>query len=141
MSAEVNIPRLDLYDYIKGTAEQKKRFSDDIGQAFNETGFVTIANHGLSNGDRVYLNFTSGSSTTPTDSPYTVSNVATNTFTVTVGSATTNGNVTMYAVVLAEFDSSNATSFYTLIPGEGILAEEGIYVGVPADVTTTLFYG
>ena len=47
MSAEVNIPRLDLHDYIKGTAEQKKRFSDDIGQAFNETGFVTIANHGM----------------------------------------------------------------------------------------------
>jgi hypothetical protein len=70
---------------------------------------------------------------------YTVANVATNTFTVTVGSATTNGNVTMYAVVLAEFDSSNATSFYTLIPGEGILADEGIYVGLPADVTTTLF--
>jgi hypothetical protein len=99
---------------------------------------VTIANHGLSNGDRVYLNFTSGTSA---DSPYTVANVATNTFTVTVASATTSGNVTMYAVVLAEFDSSNATSFYTLIPGEGILAEEGIYVGLPADVTTTLFYG
>ena len=99
---------------------------------------VTIANHGLSNGDRVYLNFTSG---TTTDGPYEVSNVATNTFTVTVTSATTSGNVTMYAVLLAEFDSSNATSFYTLIPGEGILAEEGIYVGLPAAVTTTLFYG
>jgi hypothetical protein len=99
---------------------------------------VTIANHGLSNGDRVYLNFTSG---TAADGPYTVANVATNTFTVTVASATTSGNVTMYAVVLAEFDCSNATSFYTLIPGEGILAEEGIYVGVPAAVTTTLFYG
>lgn len=48
MSAEVNIPRLDLHDYTKGTAEQKKRFSDDIGKAFNETGFVTIANHGMS---------------------------------------------------------------------------------------------
>lgn len=47
MSAEVNIPRLDLDDYIKGTPEQKKRFSDDIGRAFNETGFVTIENHGL----------------------------------------------------------------------------------------------
>lgn len=47
MSAEVNIPRLDLHDYTKGTTEQKKRFSDDIGKAFNETGFVTIANHGM----------------------------------------------------------------------------------------------
>ena len=47
MTAEVNIPRLDLNDYIKGTSEQKKKFSDDIGKAYNETGFVTIANHGM----------------------------------------------------------------------------------------------
>ena len=100
---------------------------------------VTIANHGLSNGDRVYLNFTSGSSS---DNTYTVSNVSTNTFTVTVASATTSGNVTMYAAVLIELDCASATAFYTLIPGEGILAEQGIYVGLPsATVTTTLFYG
>ena len=100
---------------------------------------VTIANHGLSDGDRVYLNFTSGSSA---DNTYTVSNVSTNTFTVTVASATTNGNVTMYAVILVELDCASATAFYTLIPGEGVLAEEGIYVGLPsATVTTTLFYG
>jgi uncharacterized protein YhjY with autotransporter beta-barrel domain len=100
---------------------------------------VTIANHGLSNGDRVFLNFTSG---TAQDNVYTVANVATNTFTVTVASATTSGNVTMYAEILAEFDCSSGTAFYTLIPGEGILASTGIYVGLPsADVTTTIFYG
>jgi hypothetical protein len=99
---------------------------------------VTINNHGLANGDRVYLNFTSGSAT---DGPYDVSNVGTNTFTVTVASATTNGNVTMYASILVELDCSSATAFYTLIPGEGILATNGIYVGLPASVTTTLFYG
>ena len=99
---------------------------------------VTIANHGLANGDRVYLNFTSGSAA---DGPYDVSNVSTNTFTVTVASATTNGNVTMYAEILVELDCSSATAFYTLIPGEGILATNGIYVGLPASVTTTLFYG
>jgi len=47
MAAEVNIPRLDLNDYINGTSEEKKKFSDDIGKAYNETGFVTIANHGM----------------------------------------------------------------------------------------------
>lgn len=100
---------------------------------------VTIANHGLSNGDRVFLNFTSG---TAQDNVYTVANVATNTFTVTVASATTSGNVTMYTKILAEFDCSSGTAFYTLIPGEGILASNGIYVGLPsADVTSTIFYG
>ena len=44
----VNIPRLDLNTYINGDATARKKFSDDIGKAFNETGFVTITNHGLS---------------------------------------------------------------------------------------------
>jgi isopenicillin N synthase-like dioxygenase len=43
----VNIPRLDLNFYINGDKDQRKQFSDDIGKAFNETGFVTITNHGL----------------------------------------------------------------------------------------------
>jgi isopenicillin N synthase-like dioxygenase len=43
----VNIPRLDLNLYINGDNRQRKQFSDDIGKAFNETGFVTITNHGL----------------------------------------------------------------------------------------------
>ncbi|MBD1429522.1 MULTISPECIES: isopenicillin N synthase family dioxygenase [Sphingobacterium] len=46
--ALVNIPRLDLQHYTQGTAEQRAQFVQDIGKAFNETGFVTIANHGLS---------------------------------------------------------------------------------------------
>lgn len=54
--SKVNIPRLDLATYVNGTAEQRKQFSDDIGKAFNETGFVTITNHGLSKDliDRLY---------------------------------------------------------------------------------------
>lgn len=48
MSTEVNIPRLDLNTYTNGSAAERKQFSDDIGKAFNETGFVTITNHGLS---------------------------------------------------------------------------------------------
>jgi isopenicillin N synthase-like dioxygenase len=44
----VNIPRLDLDTYINGSAEERKAFSDSIGRAFNETGFVTVTNHGLS---------------------------------------------------------------------------------------------
>jgi len=44
----VNIPRLDLNDYVNGSAAERKKFSDDLGKAFNETGFVTITNHGLS---------------------------------------------------------------------------------------------
>lgn len=45
--SSITIPRLDLLEYTQGTAQQRHRFSQDIGKAFNETGFVTIANHGL----------------------------------------------------------------------------------------------
>ncbi len=100
---------------------------------------VTSANHGLSNGNRIYMDFTSG---TAQDEAYNVSNVTQNTFTVTVTSATTSGNVNLYPFILAEFDCSSGTSYYTLIPGEGILSDNGIYVGIPsASVTTTIFYG
>lgn len=100
---------------------------------------VTIANHGLSNGAVVGLNFTSG---TAVDEAYTVANATANTFTVTTASLTTNGNVTMYPKVLAEFDSSSGTAYYVLIPGEGILATEGLAALLPSpNVTATVFYG
>jgi hypothetical protein len=100
---------------------------------------VTIANHGLTTGDRVYLNFTTG---TAQDQTYVVTVTSPSAFTVTTASLTTSGNVTIYPEILAEFDCSNGTAFYTLIPGEGILAQDGIYVGIPnVAITTTLFHG
>ena len=118
---------------------------DDIAQTgtYNVPGSttctVTITAHGLTTGDRVYLGFTSG---TATDNSYVVTVLTTSTFTVTVTSATTSGNVTMYAKILTEIDCATGTSFYTLIPGEGILAATGIRVILPsAEVTSTIFYG
>ena len=101
---------------------------------------VTYAGHGLAVGDRVVLNFTTGTAVPDT---YTVVTVPTpSTFTVTTAVLTTSGNVTMYQDVLAEVDCATGTAFYTLVPGEGILASVGIYVFLPsATVTTTIFYG
>lgn len=45
---DIHIPRLDLLQYTQGDTAARKQFSDEIGKAFHETGFVTIANHGLS---------------------------------------------------------------------------------------------
>lgn len=101
---------------------------------------VTIANHGLVNNQRVVLSFTSGTAVSDT---YSVTVVDANTFTVTTAASTsTSGNVTLYATILAEFDCSTATTFYTLFPGEGVVAKNGIYTFIPsATVTTTIFYG
>ena len=101
---------------------------------------VTYARHGLAVGDRVVLNFLTDTAVPDT---YTVVTVpTTSTFTVTTAVLTTAGNVTIYQDVLAEIDCATGTSFYTLIPGEGVLASVGIYAFLPSGtVTTTIFYG
>lgn len=101
---------------------------------------VTINNNGLVNGQRVYLNVATG--TTMRDGTYEVSNVTTNTFEVTSatsGSAT--GTVDMYTAISLEVDTFNIISLPVLIPGEGILFENGIYVGLGANTTASIFYG
>lgn len=52
------IPTLDLGSYINGTEHDRKKFSDELGRAFNDSGFVTITNHGLSQEliDQLYEN-------------------------------------------------------------------------------------
>jgi len=45
--ADRTIPVLDLQQYIQGTAEDKKQFVHDLGEAFHEVGFVGIQNHGI----------------------------------------------------------------------------------------------
>ena len=102
---------------------------------------VTLVNHGLTAGkSRVVLNFTSGSAVPDT---YLVNTTPTaDTFTVTTAVLTTSGNVSIYTDILIEIDCFTATSFYTLIPGEGVIATNGVYVFLPsATVTTTIFYG
>lgn len=105
---------------------------------------VTIANHGLSNGDRVWLDFSAGTGGTATDNIYVVTVTDQNIFTVTdsaTGSITGTPAVSMYAEILLEADSYNPTAFNVVIPGEGILATEGVFVGLVTNVTTTVFYG
>ncbi len=41
------IPSLDLADFTTGTPHQKAQFVQNLGQAFNQIGFVAILNHGL----------------------------------------------------------------------------------------------
>ncbi len=46
------IPSLDLHHFTKGTAEQKAKFVQDLGAAFENIGFVAIKNHGFSDAQR-----------------------------------------------------------------------------------------
>ena len=84
------------------------------------------------------MNFTTG---TATDNTYQVTVTANTTFTVTTASLTTSGNVSMYAQVLMEVDITNSVPVCVNIPGEGILARDGIFVGTPTNIAATVFYG
>lgn len=100
---------------------------------------VTITAHGLTTGDRVFMDFTSG---TAVDGVYTVTTLTANTFTVTTAASTaTSGNITFYSVILLEVDTYNTIGLPILIPGEGIRCPNGIFVGVGGTVTATIYYG
>ena len=111
---------------------------------YSQTGTtmtVTLAAHGLSTGDHAWLNCTSGNGDS---NLYTVTKVNANSFTVTSPtSESASGDVNVYTQILTEIDCATGTSFYTLIPGEGIVGQDGLYVGLPSSntVTTTIFYG
>jgi hypothetical protein len=101
---------------------------------------VTINDNGLANGQRVFLDVAAG--TTMRDGVYEVSNVTTNTFTVTsVTSGTASGTVTMYTNIYVELDTFNTVGLPILIPGEGIYCPNGIFVGCGSSVTATVYYG
>ena len=101
---------------------------------------VTINGNGLVNGQRVFLDVAAG--TTMRDGVYEVSNVTTNTFTVTsVTSGSATGTVTMYTNIYVELDTFNTIGLPVKIPGEGIYCPNGIFVGVGSSVTATVIYG
>ena len=43
----MNVTTLDLSKFLTGNDKERKAFSDDLGQSFNQTGFAIIKNHGL----------------------------------------------------------------------------------------------
>ena len=101
---------------------------------------VTINGNGLTNGQRVFLDVAAG--TTMRDGVYEVSNVATNTFTVTSAtSGTASGTVTMYTNIYFEADTYNTIGLPVYVPGEGIYCPNGIFVGLGSSVTATVLYG
>jgi hypothetical protein len=99
---------------------------------------VTIAGHGLVNGQRVFLDFTTGVSR---DAVFAVTVTNANVFTVTSTTASATGNVTMYTTLLLELDTFSTVGLPVRIPGEGIYCPNGIYVGLGNSVTATIYYG
>ena len=99
---------------------------------------VTIVGHGLVNDQRVFLDFTTGTSR---DAVFAVTVTDANVFTVTSTTASASGNVTMYTTLLLELDTFSTVGLPIRIPGEGIYCPNGVYVGLGNSVTATIYYG
>lgn len=109
---------------------------------------VTVTNnsHGLTTGDVVGLTFgADGSNRAATNGNYVVTVTGANTYTVTdinSGTVTAGTAGTQGTRWLASFDTNTASDVTTLlIPGEGMLAENGIYCQMTNQTSTTIFYG
>lgn len=56
MQVPQGIPSVDLSDFLSGDQERKNKFIREIGNAYEEIGFVAVRNHGISDDliDRLY---------------------------------------------------------------------------------------
>lgn len=119
---------------------------------------VTVAktSHGLTTGDKVGITFAVGTGGSATNGNYVVTVLNANSFTITdINSGTITGSpaatyvasspITQpQALWMASFDITGAAgSTNIVIPGEGLLCQNGIYVYMTATEvpSTTLFYG
>ena len=107
---------------------------------------VTKTAHGLATGDVIGLTFATASGTSGTNGNYSITRTGANTFTVTdINSGTVvAGTVAAYASLwLASYDIGAADLFgnFALIPGEGILVKNGIYLSMSNITSANVYYG
>ena len=120
---------------------------------------VSSTNHGLANGTLIGIAFGVSSGVSATDGNYTITNTGANSFTITdPNSGNTSGGIACQYVVaypsgltanqnpnrwVLQVDTvaSQSATQQILIPGEGILCQNGIYANLNAVGFLTAFYG
>ena len=107
---------------------------------------VTKVAHGLVTGDVVGLTFATASGTSGTNGNYSITRLTADTFTVTdINSGTiAGGTVAVYSTLwLASYDIGAGDLFgnFALIPGEGVLVKNGIYLSMSNITSANVYYG
>lgn len=126
---------------------------------YARTGYtvtVTKSSHGLTTGDRVGITFAVGTGGSATNGNYTITVVNANSFTITdINTGSISGSPAATYVAsspttqppatwIASFDITGAAgSTNIVVPAEGLLCEQGIYVYMTATEvpSVTAFYG
>jgi hypothetical protein len=107
---------------------------------------VTKNAHGLSTGDTVGLSFAPGTGGSASDGNYRITKLTDNTFTITdlnSGSITAGANC-VYAprwIMTFRIDAGDAYVNYWLLPGQGIVAQNGVYLLITNLNAASIFYG
>ena len=103
---------------------------------------VTVTAHGLANGQGFGFAANDGAASSGNFTVASVANANAFTFTDTLNSGSTTGNCGVNTRFMMAFDTANnQAETYLLIPGEGILAENGIVFGMNNQTSITAFYG
>jgi hypothetical protein len=109
---------------------------------------VTKVAHGLVTGDVVGIHFDSNTSVSATDGNYTITRTGADTFTLTdINSGTITSTAASYVsgggrwLMTYEIDGTDTFSNAPFIPGEGVLATQGIYALMTAIDSAQIYYG
>ena len=103
---------------------------------------VTVTTHGLANGQAFGFAASNGAASSGNFTVASVANANAFTFVDTFNSGSTTGDCGINTRWLMSFDTANnSAETYVLIPGEGILAENGIVLGMTNQTSMTVFYG
>jgi hypothetical protein len=107
---------------------------------------VTKVAHGLATGDVVGIAFATASGTSGTNGNYSITRTGADTFTVTdINSGTiAGGTAAVYSTAwVASYDvgATDVFSNFAVIPGEGILIKNGIYLNLTNLTSANVYYG
>ena len=111
---------------------------------------VTLAAHGLTTGQFIGLTFAPAGGTSATNGNYQVTVLTSSTYTVTdINSGTIAGGTgcTQGTRWLTSFDTSAVTtsgtaqSVYVLVPGQGMVVQNGLYAQLSNQDSFTVYYG
>ena len=107
---------------------------------------VTKVAHGLVTGNQIGLSFATGTGGTATDGNYTITRLTADTFTIT---DINSGSITAGAACkygdrwIMTYRTVAGDTFlnYWILPGEGILAPNGVYMVITNLTAASIFYG
>jgi hypothetical protein len=107
---------------------------------------VTKTGHGLVTGNQIGLSFATGTGGTATDGNYAITRLTADTFTITdinSGSVTAGAACKYGDRCIMTYRTVAGDTFlnYWLLPGEGILAPNGVYMVLTNLTAASIFYG